>query len=262
MDNYSAPSGGPARGACYSCGNAGHQARDCPTKGPAKCYNCGGEGHMSRDCSEPAKDNKSCYKCGQPGHISRDCPMGGGGGGGQSTECYKQLAKYRDWIIHFNITWISPQDQQLPLDAEKSFLGRFTIAKHLKQLKIHDSTPMRDRILQHGLGEIPHSLSYAEVTEYFLGTAKDGIELIRPMEHFDELAHAGLGETAATPDLDRLIGNLVSRTGSAHLQQPNRTREVLGLLLVGHVAHLIGNGLEPGLVGFDQSNHLGEPGRC
>jgi hypothetical protein len=32
-----------------------------------------------------------------------------------------------------------------------------------------------------------------------------------------------------------------------------------GLLLVGHVAHLIGDGFEPGLVGLDEGNHLGEP---
>ncbi|KAF8854769.1 hypothetical protein BDZ45DRAFT_676748 [Acephala macrosclerotiorum] len=40
--------GGAAQGrGCYNCGDASHQARDCPTRGPAKCYNCGGEGHMS-----------------------------------------------------------------------------------------------------------------------------------------------------------------------------------------------------------------------
>ncbi|KAK0109352.1 hypothetical protein ONS96_003169 [Cadophora gregata f. sp. sojae] len=94
MDSYGA---GPARG-CYNCGDASHQARDCPTRGPAKCYNCGGEGHMSRECPDGPKD-KTCYKCGQPGHISRDCQnpaaegagRGGGGfqSGGGSQECYK-----------------------------------------------------------------------------------------------------------------------------------------------------------------------------
>ncbi|KAF4635778.1 hypothetical protein G7Y89_g2329 [Cudoniella acicularis] len=95
MDSYG---GGQARG-CYNCGDASHQARDCPTRGPAKCYNCGGEGHMSRECPEGPKD-KTCYKCGQPGHISRDCTnpptegagRGGGGfssGGGGNQECYK-----------------------------------------------------------------------------------------------------------------------------------------------------------------------------
>ncbi|CAG2016890.1 unnamed protein product, partial [Fusarium graminearum] len=84
MDSFQQQQQQQPRGACYSCGSTAHQARDCPTKGPAKCYNCGGEGHMSRDCTEPMKDNKSCYKCGQPGHISRDCPMSGGSG--QATE--------------------------------------------------------------------------------------------------------------------------------------------------------------------------------
>merc|ERR1712093_93206 len=95
MDSYGS---GPARG-CYNCGDASHQARDCPTRGPAKCYNCGGEGHMSRECPDGPKD-KTCYKCGQPGHISRDCQnpaaegagRGGGGfqyGGGQGGQtCY------------------------------------------------------------------------------------------------------------------------------------------------------------------------------
>lgn len=36
---------------------------------------------------------------------------------------------------------------------------------------------------------------------------------------------------------------------------------MLRLLLVGHVAHLVGDCFEPGLVGFDESNHFGESER-
>lgn len=73
------------------------------------------------------------------------------------------------------------------------------------------------------------------------------------------LAHAGLGQAAAAPDLDGLVGDLVGAAGDAHLEQADGAGEVLGLLLVGHVAHLVGDGLEPGLVGLDEGDHLGEP---
>lgn len=47
--------------------------------------------------------------------------------------------------------------------------------------------------------------------------------------------------------------------GDAHLEEADGAGEVEGLLLVGHVAHLVGDCFEPGLVGFDEGNHLGEP---
>lgn len=82
------------------------------------------------------------------------------------------------------------------------------------------------------------------------------------MEHLDELAHTGLGNSTTTPDLDGLVGDLVGGAGGAHLEQTGGTGEVLGLLAVGHVAHLVGDGFEPGLVSFDEGDHLGEPKGC
>lgn len=71
-------------------------------------------------------------------------------------------------------------------------------------------------------------------------------------------AHAGLGETSAAPDLDGLVGDVVGGAGHAHFEEADGAGEVLGLEVVGHVAHLVGDGFEPGLVGFDEGDHFGD----
>lgn len=106
--------------------------------------------------------------------------------------------------------------------------------------------------------ELSHSLPDAEIAKDLLGAAEDGVELVRAVEHLYDLAHARLGEPAAAEDLDRLVGDLVRRSRDAHLEQADRPAEVLRLLLVGHVAHLVGDGLEPGLVRLGEGDHLGE----
>ncbi|KAJ5584110.1 zinc knuckle domain-containing protein [Penicillium hispanicum] len=82
----------PRSRACYNCGDASHQAKDCPKKGTPTCYNCGGEGHVNRECPNPQKE-RTCYRCGMTGHLSRECPQGGAGGSfgaaGGAQECYK-----------------------------------------------------------------------------------------------------------------------------------------------------------------------------
>lgn len=113
--------------------------------------------------------------------------------------------------------------------------------------------------LQHGLGEVAHCLSYAEVSKDILSSTKDRVEAVRPVEHLNVFAHASLRQAAATPNLDCIIGDILGGTGAAELEQTDGTSQMLGLLLVGHVAHLVSNGFKPRLVGFDEGNHLGEP---
>ena len=113
-------------------------------------------------------------------------------------------------------------------------------------------------LLEHSLGHALHGLPDTEIAENLLGTAENGVELVAAVEVLDDAAHAGLGEAAAAPDLDGLVGDLVGGARAAHLEQGDGAAQVLGLLRVRHVAHLVGDGLEPGLVRLAQGDHLGE----
>ena len=112
--------------------------------------------------------------------------------------------------------------------------------------------------LQHSLGELLHRLPDTQISQDLLRTTQDGIELVRPVEHFDDLAHARLGDTTASEDVGGVVSNLLCGVGGVRLEQTDRTTQVGGLFGVGHVAHLVGDRFEPGLVGFTEGDHPGE----
>lgn len=78
------------------------------------------------------------------------------------------------------------------------------------------------------------------------------------MEHLNLRPHPAHRQPPPPKNIRRLIRNLMRGPRRKRLQQSNRTRQQHGLLRVRHAVHLMGEGLEPGLVGFDEGDEAGE----
>lgn len=95
--------------------------------------------------------------------------------------------------------------------------------------------------LQHRLREFLHRLPHTKISEDLLCATQDSIELVSAVEHFNDLAHTGLGNATTSEDVGGMVGNFMRRLGSERFEQTNGTTQVGSLLGICHVAHLVGN---------------------
>lgn len=100
----------------------------------------------------------------------------------------------------------------------------------------HAKSPSSSLPLQHGIRELLERLPDRQIGQNFLRASQDGVELVRPLEALNNTSHTALGDTAASPNLNSLIGSLVRAAGGKVLQQGDGAGKHGGLLSVGHVA--------------------------
>ena len=74
------------------------------------------------------------------------------------------------------------------------------------------------------------------------------------MELLNESSHTRLRDATSSEDIDGIVGNVVGAARGIRFEQGDRPSEEFRLLCIGHLVHLKGDRLEPGLTGFCDGN--------
>jgi hypothetical protein len=113
-------------------------------------------------------------------------------------------------------------------------------------------------LLQHAFREVLIRLPHTEIPQNLLRSAQNRIKLVRAVELLDHASHTRLRQSAAAENIDGFVSDVVRGAGGVGLEEADGATKEFGLLGVGHVGHLISDGFEPGLVGFNEGDHFRE----
>mmetsp|Transcript_18905 Transcript_18905/g.50132 ORF Transcript_18905/g.50132 Transcript_18905/m.50132 type:complete len:208 (-) Transcript_18905:380-1003(-) len=120
----------------------------------------------------------------------------------------------------------------------------------------HAGRSRAPRGLQLGLHGRPHHLlADRQVRHDLLAAPEDGRVLVRLLEALHVRAHARLGDGPAAKHLHRLVGYQGAGPCGLVLQERDRAAELEGLLLVGHLVHLVCDRLEERVGTLDSACH-------
>lgn len=83
------------------------------------------------------------------------------------------------------------------------------------------------------IGHEFHSLPHAEICQYFFGSAKNRVKLIRPVKHLHHSSHSSLCQASSAEDVRGIVGNFVCASRTKSLQESDRSTQMLRLEVVG-----------------------------